>query len=102
MMYKLLLLVLAAACLNGGPGLPAPARVSDRNAKEVRRVFEVSSRADWQTSGFYRIGDETIDVPLLLALANDGTLCILDGRTWATLRPGQQVACRVPWRNRRA
>jgi hypothetical protein len=96
------LLLSLAACFGGGPGLPIPTRPGDLNAKEIQTVTEVTSREAWQNSGFYRIGDETIELPVLIALATDRTLCIIDGRTWASLRQGQRYRCQTSWRMRRA
>ena len=94
-------LLLCAACLGGVP-LPAPVRSTDKNAKTTVAVAEFVSRADWEQTGYYRPDqDGLIELPVLIALANDRTACIIDGRTWASWRDQLIVSCSSSWRTLR-
>lgn len=97
-LYTAVVLV-CGACFGRGNVLPPEPRATDKNVKQVLAVREYSSRPAWQRSGYSRIGqDEPISLPVFVAIAEDRTVCILDGPTWASLRPHQLVACRTPWR----
>lgn len=91
------MLLTCAACFGRG-GLPPEPAPTDKNVKEVLDVHEYASRQSWQRSGYYSLGDETIDLPVFLAVAKDHTACIIDGSTWAVLQPRQHLACPTSWR----
>jgi hypothetical protein len=95
---KLLALLLLAACgTNSLPDTnPAP-------AANVRRVARVAAlmRDDWEHSGWAVVNDPYFGWPVLLAIATNGSACVIPGPLWAVLKRGDGVACETAWRVRR-
>lgn len=86
-----------AGCLNYGRVPPEP-RLTDRNAKPTVAMHEYTSRMRWQQSSYYRTGDELIGLPVFLAIAADGTACIVEPAVWALWHEHKVVACPNQWR----
>ena len=101
MLAKLLLVLSAAACIgtNTLPLEPLPA--SDATAKTTVETREYVTHDRWQRSGYARLGDEVIALPVLIAIAGDGTACFITGDVWAVWRPQRLVSCPSGWRFRR-
>lgn len=92
-------ILLAVGC--GGNTLPPAPRPTDRNAKPTVAMREYTSHVQWQQSGYFRVGDELIDLPVFLAIAADGTACIVSGAQWALWHTHTVVACAERWRRAR-
>lgn len=88
------------ACLGTYQLPPEPGR-GDLNAKPTTETREYVTRGAWQQSGFYRTGDEAISLPVFIAIANDGTACLIPTDVWAVWRYGRMVECKS-WRIARA
>lgn len=98
---RLVLLVLACACFNGHvlPESVQPFSVAP-NSKPIDGVAALMEQ-DWQRSGFARPEDPILSFPVLLAVAKDGTVCIVTGDVWAIAKRGDFVTCADRWRLRR-
>jgi hypothetical protein len=96
--FAALLFFILVGCFGGVP-LPAPTPTATKNAKRTVAVYEFVSRQQWEQTGYYRSGEDAlIELPVLIAVANDRTACIIDGRTWANWRDQQVVLCSSAWR----
>lgn len=95
---RALWLLMFTACLGGAGGLPPEPSPTDKNAKPTIAMQEYASRFQWQRSAYYRTEDTMIDLPVFLAIAGDGTACIIGGQEWALWREHKVVACPGKWR----
>ena len=94
------LLSFVVACAYG-PRLPE-ARSTDRNAKITDVLEQYTTRAQWQRSGFFRVvEDAAIALPVQVAIALDGTACIVTHQQWMYWRERAAVACETNWRPKR-
>jgi hypothetical protein len=79
-------------------GFPAPMKPADPNAKRIIGVGTFASRGKWEATPWARIEDAVIDLPVLVLIATDHSVCITDGPTWATARVGEFYGCEAKWR----
>lgn len=100
-MRGLMLLVAAIAACARGPIAPRPSP-GTKNAKVTIGMQAYVGPDRWQRSGYYDpIADMTITYPVFLAVAGDGTACIVEGMTWGAWQRGDVVVCPGRWRFRR-
>lgn len=92
--------LLLLGCFGQG-NLPEPVQPTAKNAKRTVALATITSRAHWQSSGYFRIDDVVIDFPVMIVIADDDTACIIDAMTWASWREGDIVQCKTSWRFRR-
>ncbi len=88
-------------CSGTRPELPYPTpRVNSE--KITMAIRQYTSRADWTASGYFRqIEDATVSLPVQVALARDGTACLIDNQQWANWKQEAVVRCQTAWRIRR-
>jgi hypothetical protein len=81
---------------------PEP-KPTDRNAKRTVGIGAYASQAAWSRSVYYRpLDDAVIAMPVFIALAADGTACLIDGMIWGSWRENDVVVCQNRWRFQRA
>lgn len=90
-----------AACLGGGNGIPPEPRAGADNSKVVTDVVIVNSPFEWQRSPYYRFGDDSLQMPIFVAVAEDGTACLLSAERWATFHVNEREPCAGTWRQAR-
>lgn len=96
-MWRAVLGLLALDCL-GGVGIPPEPRAGAENSKIVTDIVLVNSAFVWQRSPYYRMGDDTLSMPLYVAVAEDGTACFLSAERWATYHQNEREPCPGEWR----
>jgi hypothetical protein len=95
---RTLILTASLAC---GPGYITPGYIDQGVEEHVVAVsLAYSTRASWQRSPWYRIGDETHELPVFVLTDTAGNGCLVPGDIWA-LNP-RWVACPDGWRRPRA
>lgn len=94
--------LLLVACLGGaGNGIPPEPRGGENNSKAAVDVLMYNSPFEWQRSPYYRIGDDSLTLPIFVAIADDRTACFITADRWATFHPEQRVPCAGQWRSPR-
>jgi hypothetical protein len=70
-------------------------------ASPPRRVYNTamfSDRYGWEQSPWYRVSDNTTDLPVYVVVSVQGYACLVDGGDWATVAPGSMYSCDGHWR----
>jgi len=98
---KLLSVLSVVACFGTHTLPPEPAPGTDLTAKSTVETREYMTYDAWQRSGFSRLGDEVIALPVLVAIAGDGTACFIPSDVWTVWRAQRLVSCSAGWRMRR-
>lgn len=97
-MKRILWLLLSAvvpAC--GGYVAPLPELTRIENSRVIRGVEFISSEASWRASGYWRQGDSPAG-PFFVAIAADGSVCLVSNSVWAVARQGDRISCNTAWR----
>lgn len=93
----LILIGMAFGCARG-PIITKP-RPGAANGKATVAMREYTSRLQWQRSGYYREFEDAVrEYPVFLAIAGDGTACIVSGAVWAMWQRQDVVVCSEKWR----
>lgn len=102
-MKKLIMLLFLTACLGGGSGLLPEPRASTDKSKVVRYIIQYYSRGEWTNSAFYRMEYDEVDLPVRLAISNDGTACIIPDQDYSRLSRERdfRYQCRTRWISKR-
>lgn len=94
-------LALVAACL-GRPHWPDTLSLSPiPGGKRIWDVGVFASAPDWERTPWARPEDVAI-APVYVAVAEDGTACIVTADVWALAQSGAFVKCPTHWRMPRA
>jgi len=94
------LLLAASACFQGN--LPEPIPITTKNAKITVSTTMFVSYGRWERSGYFRADrDAVVNLPVMIAIAQDGSACLIDDKIWALWRERDVVACKTSWRFRR-
>jgi hypothetical protein len=97
---KYLTLLLLCACF-GGNALPEEiSPYANGKNRPIQGVTSYANIYEWQQSGYARISDGIMDWPIFVAIAKDGTACLVSSAVWAIAKSGDYVDC-APWRIRR-
>lgn len=89
-------LALVVAC---GPGRPLPEINPDGTAITKFVVgLSVFMSDNWRNSAYYRSADPIMEWPVYVALAADGTGCIVSGEVMTVLHYGDRLVCVDGWR----
>ncbi len=92
-----LILTAGLAC---GSGYVTPGYI-DQGVEEHRVELSLAynSRASWQRSPYFRVGDEVRELPVFVLTDMAGNGCLVPGDIWA-LNP-RSIACPDGWRRPR-
>lgn len=98
----LLPLVLLTACLGGKP-LPEwkTSPTPGLSSKRVDHIAKFINNSSWQRSPYSRL-DDSIDMPVYLIIADDGTACVAPAADWTIVQRGDLYPCPGKWRIPRA
>jgi hypothetical protein len=101
---RTLLLLLAPLLLGACFGTNVlPEEISPYPNGKNRPIQGVTSYAniyEWQRSGYAQISDGIMDWPIFVAIATDGTACLVSSAVRTIAKSGDYVDC-APWRVRR-
>ena len=93
-----LILLFVIGCL-GTHALPPEPSIASSNAKRTIALHEYTTRGSWERTGFFRVDqDVLITLPVRLAIAADGTGCVIEDDVATVWRYDRVIGCATPWR----
>lgn len=90
--WLLLFPLFLLACPFGGQGIVREPSLAGKNTKRTVQLFPIF-RDRWERSGYDRMDDLILNWPVQLAIAGDGTGCIVSDAIASVWREGYIVQC---------